>query len=49
MSTTRNTDGPMAPEGGSGEFHPRVERDEPMMTSGVSEEDEVKDDIKTAC
>ncbi|KAK4505740.1 hypothetical protein PRZ48_003705 [Zasmidium cellare] len=34
MSTTRNLDGPLNPEGGSGEFHPRVERDEPLTTKG---------------
>ena len=46
MSTTRNPDGPLAPEGGSGEFKPRVERDEPLTTKGVG--DEVKDDIGIA-
>jgi hypothetical protein len=38
MSTTRNTDAVanQAPGGGSGEFKPRIERDEPMTTQGVS-------------
>lgn len=38
MSSTRNPDAVanQAPGGGSGEFKPRVERDEPMTTGGVS-------------
>lgn len=38
MSTTRNTDAVanQAEGGGSGEFKPRIQRDEPMMEGGVS-------------
>ena len=37
MSTTRNTDAiaNAGKGGGSGEFKPRIERDEPMTTKGV--------------
>jgi len=37
MSATRNVDAlSNQQDGGSGEFHARVERDEPLTTSGVS-------------